>query len=84
MLLIAGNTADMVLLVHKYNLRFVILRLLRRHLTIAHDDHMIAHLRLSCRRTIEADHAASRLSGDGVCLKAVAVLNIDDLNQLIF
>ena len=85
MLLIGGGADDLIFLIHKHDLRSIaILDLLRRQLRVRHQNDLITDADAARRRAVQADHAAAALTGDGIGLKAVAVLNIHDGNLLVF
>ena len=59
------------------------LGLFGRHLGESHYDEPIAYLALVRRRTVETADVAAALSGYGVGLETVAVLDVGDKNLLV-
>ena len=85
-LLIAGETRDLVIVVHEHDMRSIggIFELLWRHLAIVHDDHLIAHIHQVRCCAIQADDSTAWLSCDHIGFKAIAVIAIGDGNELVF
>ena len=85
MLLIGGGADDLIFLIHEHDLRSIAVPdLLRRQLRVRHQDDLITDADTARCGAVQADHAAAALTGDGIGLKAVAVLNIHDGNLLVF
>ena len=84
MLLVVGFAHYLVLLIDEEYGRLVLLSLLRSHVGIRHDDDFIAYVDAFSSRSIEADDARALFASDGIGLKSVAIIDVNNLHLLIF
>src|SRR5690606_2079913 len=80
---LADHFFDAVVLVDQHDDGLVLFRLFVRHRTVGANDQQIAHLGSTRRRAIERDLAAAALAFDNVGGKALAVVDVVQLDALV-
>lgn len=83
-LLVVRLADDTILVIDKKYGRVMLCYLIRRHISIGHDDDLVAYTHTLGCSAVEADDSRTAFSRNGVSLKAIAIVNIDDLDFLVF
>ena len=84
MFLVVGLADNLVVIVDKQNGGLMALSLIRSHLSISHDYHLVAYVDTLCSSTVKADDAGTCLACDDVSLEAATIVDIGDSHHLIF
>ena len=73
-----------ILLVNKHELRLVAGNLILMNLPESRNDDEVTHGRSTCRGTVDRNHARATLALDGIGDKALAIVDVPNMNLLVF
>ena len=83
MLLVVRLTYNLVVVVNKEYHWLMSSSFFWCHVGIGHDDHLVTNIHTLGSSAVQADYARAFLAADGVCLKSVAIVDVNNLHLLI-
>lgn len=68
------------MLINKKHRRLVLTSFFRSQRAVTHDDHFVARTGAASGSAVEANDTAAGFTGNGICRKSLAVVDVDDVN----
>ena len=79
-----SKSSQFVLLINKKHRRLVLASFFRSQRAVTHDDHFVARTSAASGSAVETNDTAAGFTGNGICRKSLAVVDVDDVDFFFF